>query len=224
MDPKSTVSIKERGAETEVPHQAQQEKISGTILDPLGGVIPGATVSIIDSQTKEQLAATSSRENGAFEIVSPDSDYSMQIMMPGFQTKILAKAQIGQGPLTIEMELGQIREVVTVQAAAKTAAGNRGLPEPIRVGGNVVPAKLVTKADPVYPPEARDQNVEGAVAVSAVIDQAGEIKDAVVLSGHRLLRDAALDCVRQWRYRPTLIDGEPWPTRLLITIVFKLER
>ena len=125
----------------------------------------------------------------------------------------------------IEAELGQVKEVVTVITEAPPAAETRGLKkEPIRVGGNVFQPKLVKHVDPEYPPEARDANVEGGVVVSALIDREGNVKDAVALSGHRLLRGAAVDCVKQWRYQPALLDGMPWPMRLSITIIFELQR
>jgi TonB family protein len=206
------------------PQQGQQEKITGTILDPTGGVIPGAFISIFDAQTNELLATTPSAANGSFEIVPPAGNYYIQVALPGFQTQVFSKSQLGPSPLMIEMELGQIKEVVTVTTAAPTTASPRAKREPIRVGGSLVPPKLVKRADPLYPPEARDANVEGAVVVSALIDTEGNVTNPVVLSGHHLLWDAALTCVGQWHYQPVLLNGEPRPMRLSITIVFKLQR
>jgi TonB family protein len=237
--PKSTVSSKQvlEAAPAPIPQpaivstsevagkqQAQQEKITGTILDPTGGVIPGVTISILDAQTGDVLGQTFSAANGYFEIVPPATNYSIQFAVPGFQTQVFSNSQLGPNPLVIQMELGQIKEVVTVVTAASATAPARILKEPIRVGGHVVPPKLVKRTDPLYPPEARDANVEGTVVVSALIDAEGNVKDAVVFSGHRLLRDAALECVGQWRYQPALVNGEPWPMKLLITIIFKLQR
>ena len=206
------------------PQQRQPRKISGTILDFTGGVIPGAAVSIFDPETRQQTATTFSRQNGFFEIELPRPDCQIQFSTPGFQTQVLSGDQIGPGPLTIEMELGQVKEVVTVVTAAKTAGDSSLLKEPIRVGGNVVLPRLARRADPVYPPDARDANIEGTVIVSALIDEEGNVKDPVVLKGHRLLRSAALDCVSQWQYRPALVNGEAHPVRLSITINFRLDR
>jgi len=223
---KAIIAEKERELAVETRQQQEQgQKITGTILDPTGGVIPGATISILDGETRELLAVAHSGSDGSYEIAPPKPNYYIQFVLPGFQTQVFSSSQLGPDPLTIEMELGQVREVVTVTTEAPPATENRGLKrEPIRVGGNVVPPKLVQRADPVYPAEARSANVEGGVVVSALIDQEGNVKEAVVLSGHRLLRDAALDCVNQWRYQPALMNGMPWPIRLSITVIFKLQR
>lgn len=224
--PESMTAGRERELTAGMPQQAQPEKITGAVLDPTGGVIPGVTISVLDAQTRELIGTTVTRANGSFEFVSPAGDYYIQFAAVGFQAQVFSSAQLGPGPLMVEMELGQVKEVVTVMTAAPAISG-RPVPkkvEPIRVGGNVVPPRLLKRADPLYPPEARDTNVEGAVVVSALIDAEGSVKDPIVLSGHHLLRDAALTCVRQWQYQPALINGEAWPMRLSVTIVFKLQR
>jgi TonB family protein len=207
----------------------QQAKITGTVLDPTGGVIPGATILILAGQTGELLGTTVSGANGSFEIVPPSGNYYIQFAAPGFQTQVFYNPQLGASPLMVAMELGVVREMVTVMTAAPATASTRVSPEPVkveplRVGGNVVPPRLVQRADPVYPPEARDANVEGPVVVSALIDAEGNVIAPVVLSGHLLLRNAAVACVQQWHYDPALLDAEPRPVRLSITIIFKLQR
>jgi TonB family protein len=221
---KRMIAEQERQLTAQNQQVRDQQKIVGTVLDQTGGVIPGVAISVIDSETREVLANAVSTENGSFEIVPPGSNFTIQFVLPGFQTQVLTRAQLGAGPLMIEMELGQVREVVTVVTGAPAAPPNPLKREPIRVGGNVQQPKLIQRADPVYPPEARDANVQGTVVVSALIDEEGRVKDPFVLSGHRLLHDAALDAVRQWGYSPALLNGEPRPIRLSITVIFKLDR
>ena len=120
----------------------------------------------------------------------------------------------------MELEPAQVKlEIVT---AAPIGATPRLAGEPIRVGGSIFPPKLVKRAAPVYPLEAREANVEGAVVMSALIDAEGNVTNPVVVRGHHLLRDAALTCVGQWHYQPALLNGQPWPMRLSITIDFQL--
>ena len=201
-----------------------QEKFAGTVLDPAGAVIPGVTISLIDPKSRDVLATIFSAANGSFEIVPPQPNFVIQVTLPGFQSQVYTRAQLGPSPVMIGMELGQVKETVTVITGAPSAPVNRQLRQPIRVGGNVVPPKLIQKADPVYPPEARDADIEGIVVVSALINEDGGVKDPVILNGPRLLHDAALAAVHQWRYTPALLNGEPWPMRLSITLIFKLDR
>jgi protein TonB len=80
---------------------------------------------------------------------------------------------------------------------------------PVRVGGEVAAARLVHRAQPVYPPIARQARIQGMVRLEAVISEDGEISNLRVLSGHPLLIQSALDAVAQWRYQPTLLNGHP---------------
>jgi len=209
---------------TGVSQPAPQEKVTGTIFDPTGSRLPGVTVSVIDMQTGKLLATAFSWADGTFEIVPPAGNYYIQFAAPGWETQVFTKSQLGSDPLMIAMGLGEKRETVTVVTAAPATAVKPASGEPARVGGNVIPPRLSRRADPVYPPEAREAGVEGAVLISALIDAEGNVKNPVVLSGPQLLRDAALTCVEQWRYQPARINNEPWPMRLSITIVFKLKR
>lgn len=90
------------------------------------------------------------------------------------------------------------------------------------VGGDVQQANLLHQVKPLYPATARTVRVQGAVVMEAVIDRAGRVENLRVLSGHPVLVPAALDAVRQWRYRPTLLNGEPVEVITLVTVNFIL--
>jgi len=91
-----------------------------------------------------------------------------------------------------------------------------------RVGGDIRPPQKVTDVAPVYPPLARAARVEGIVILEAVIGEDGGVRDVRVLRSVQLLDDAAKDAVRQWRFTPTLLNGEPVPVVMTITVAFKL--
>jgi protein TonB len=100
-------------------------------------------------------------------------------------------------------------------------------PEPtpvkrIRVASRVVEANLIHDVPPQYPPEAGRARLEGPVVLMAVIGQDGSVKDVRVESGLPILAQAAIDAVKQWRYKPYLIDGEPVEVDSRITINFTL--
>jgi len=89
--------------------------------------------------------------------------------------------------------------------------------------GQVGPVgQLVNLVDPVYPPDAEQQRIEGTVKLRATIGVDGSIKDLQPLSGPALLLPAALIAVREWRYNPTLLNGQPIETQEDISLVFRL--
>ena len=94
----------------------------------------------------------------------------------------------------------------------------------IRVGGQVQQASLINKVQPVYPPLAKQARISGTVRLQAVIAKDGSIIELQVLSGHPLLQQAALDAVRQWKYRPTLLNGEPVEVDTTIDVIFSLNQ
>jgi protein TonB len=98
----------------------------------------------------------------------------------------------------------------------------REAPKRVRVGGNVQQAKLISQPRPVYPPLAKQARIQGTVRLQAIIAKDGTIAQLEVLSGHPLLQQAALQAVGQWRYQPTLLNGEPVEVVTTIEVVFTL--
>lgn len=92
----------------------------------------------------------------------------------------------------------------------------------IRVASRVAEANLIHDVPPQYPPEAGRARIEGAVVLLALIGRDGTIHDVRVESGLPILAKAAIDAVKQWRYKPYMIDGEPVEVDSRITINFTL--
>jgi len=103
------------------------------------------------------------------------------------------------------------------------SAGGSAMPNRIRVGGNVQQANLITQVPPVYPADAKAARVQGVVRLSAIIDKEGHVANLEVVSGHPLLVPAALDSVKQWVYRQTLLNGQPVEVQTMIDINFTLQ-
>jgi len=93
-----------------------------------------------------------------------------------------------------------------------------------RVGGEVRPPELIHDVKPVYPPLARQARIQGTVGMEAVITGAGVIESLRLLHGHPLLAPAALDAVRQWRYRAATLNGKPVDVALSIEVHFTLSQ
>jgi periplasmic protein TonB len=93
---------------------------------------------------------------------------------------------------------------------------------PIRVSQGVLAAKLIRKVVPSYPPLARMARIQGTVSLVGIVDRDGTIQHLQVVTGHPLLVEAALAAVRQWTYRPTLLNGEPVQVLAPIDVTFTL--
>jgi periplasmic protein TonB len=83
-------------------------------------------------------------------------------------------------------------------------------------------AQLILKSAPNYPIAAKQVRVEGDVTVEAVIDITGKLTNMKVLSGQPLLRQAALDSLRTWKYEPAYLNDKPMPVQTSITVKFRL--
>jgi protein TonB len=94
----------------------------------------------------------------------------------------------------------------------------------IRQGGAVTAASLVNRVQPNYPPLARQTRISGTVRLHAIISKSGNVESLEVMSGHPLLVQAALDAVRQWKYRPTTLNGEPVEVDTTIDVIFSLNQ
>jgi len=96
-------------------------------------------------------------------------------------------------------------------------------PERVRVGEDAMRAVLVKKVAPIYPPLARQARIQGTVILRIVIDKSGNVFSVQLVSGHPMLSPAAMEAVRQWKYEPYLVNGEPVEVETNVQVNFKLE-
>jgi TonB family protein len=94
----------------------------------------------------------------------------------------------------------------------------------IRVGGNVQSVMLVSKTPPVYPAAAKAAGIQGMVHLSAIIGMDGTVQSVTVLDGPAELTQAATDAVKQWVYKPTLLNGNPVQVQTTIDVNFTLAK
>ncbi len=104
---------------------------------------------------------------------------------------------------------------------AAAAARHAGPAAPLPVGGDVKEAQLIKSVPPEYPALAKAQHVSGKVQMDALIDASGNVSAVRILSGPTLLHRAALDAVKQWKYKPAMLDGQPTSTHLTVTVEFR---
>lgn len=89
-----------------------------------------------------------------------------------------------------------------------------------RIGGDVAQANLINQVKPQYPALAKAAHVQDYVMLQATISKSGTIEDLKILHGHLLLNEAAIQAVKQWRYKPQMLNGEPIEVLTTITVNF----
>jgi periplasmic protein TonB len=128
-------------------------------------------------------------------------------------------APVGLPPVVEPVPLARVADA-PAPPVAKAGTSDK----PVPIGGDVLAARIVRKVVPVYPPVARQARISGTVQLIGMIAKDGTIRNLQVVSGNPLLVKAALDAVRQWVYRPTLLNGEPVEVIAPIDVIFTLSR
>ena len=92
--------------------------------------------------------------------------------------------------------------------AAPTPADNSQKPPKLRIAQGVAEGKILHKVPPQYPEKAKQNHITGDVILDFTVDRSGNVTGLKIISGHPLLAPAAVDAVKQWRYKPFLLNGE----------------
>jgi protein TonB len=95
-------------------------------------------------------------------------------------------------------------------------------PQRVRVSSGVSTGLLVRKVNPNYPPLARQARIQGTVILQAEISKSGDIQNLRLISGHPMLAPAAIEAVKQWKYKPYLLNGEPVEVETTVQVNFTL--
>lgn len=179
---------------------------------------------------KSSSVASVSRNSSANSIPSPRIVPPVEEpKSPSLGNVRLAKPVIKRGHVTAAPSASEPAIDVnqsTNSAATLSSLGNprgSGPAAPVPVGGDVKSAKLIKSVAPVYPAMAKTQHVSGNVQIDALIDADGNVSAMNVLSGPALLRQAALQSLKQWKYEPAQLDGKPTPMHLTVTLQFRAQ-
>jgi TonB family protein len=212
-----------------VQAQADRGSLAGVVMDPSGARVPGTRVTAnhrggTNKETTRSNAAGEYRFNAV-----PAGEYVLEFGSPGFAlTKVAAAVAAGQtARVDATLELGSVSELITIagQKPPTVTPNETGTRERIRVGGNVQPVKLIRQVRPDYPADLQQLGVQGTVVIRAVISKDGDVLSPQVVSASADARLAqlALDAVKQWRYQPSLLNGQPVETATTVTIDFALD-
>jgi TonB family protein len=112
--------------------------------------------------------------------------------------------------------------IVGTADAADLNAPLLAIPQRVRVSAGVATGLILTRVAPDYPPDARDQRIEGVVILHVIIDKEGNVSKVDLVSGHPLLAPSAIDAVKQRKYRPYLLNGMPVAVDTTVQVNFTL--
>jgi TonB family protein len=201
--------------------------LEGTVYDSSGAILPQVELTLEDAQHQTVQAASDPSGRFRFEGVAPGK-YVLSASLIGFRPlrHELELSQAKDWDRAVTLQVGTLQETISVRSSRREGPAPSPSSEaaPVRVGGNLrAPTKLVD-VHPVYPQTMRDAGREGVVPLEAIIGRDGAVVSVRVLSAqvHPDFVRAAIEAVGQWRYEPTLLNGEPVEVSFKATINFAL--
>jgi len=221
--------------------QAQPVDIDQAQPVPAAAPVPAVVTSTVPKNSRtDSRDAVRQQEKKAVDAKQVDAAPSrrpaipnLKIGSPSAPNQNSAKLGEGTAPLTDVASTETVGG--TPSAALLTAAGRTSNPPAPPPSAAALPApppapavktvrdpKMISSTRPIYPETAKQSGVQGTVTVSATIDEYGKVISAKALSGPLLLRQAALDSVRQWKYSPGSVDGKPTPSQVTVGVEFRL--
>lgn len=155
-------------------------------------------------------------------------DHGRLVAPPGIPPRIhivaIPEPPMGDNPVAGVPDLGQEAQNVSPSIFAGHAQPAVVHPStgPVQVTSRIAEGMLLQKVMPLYPVIAKATRKEGTVVLQATISTGGTIENLRVVSGDQMLIQAAMEAVRNWRYRPYLLNGKPVEVETTVNVVFKL--
>ena len=131
---------------------------------------------------------------------------------------------VQQDKLALTAHLESLESITAIDEALFDPPADAAPPKPrtITISANVMQGAIIFKTVPEYPPIAKAAHVSGTVVLQAVIGKDGKIENLHVINGPPMLQQAALDAVKQWMYRPYLLNDEPVEVKTTVNVTFTL--
>jgi TonB family protein len=205
--------------------------VTGVVKDPSGGRVPASFVTATNLDTGNEVTTTADMTGEYRFAAIPSGRYTIAFEARGFKKLRRNITLVGGAVDEVDgaLQVGNIAETIRVVAGPSAGAAPGAVAvalrtaDSIRIGGNVQQARLVRQPRPVYPAELKDSKIGGVVKLSAVIGKDGTLHSVeVIASPDYRLANAAMDAVKQWRYEPTRLNGEPIEVVTQIDVDFYL--
>ena len=201
--------------------------ISGSLFDTTGVAIPDATIVLHSAETSADLNSTSGPD-GKFTFGDLGAgQYILRVEKPGFadllrEFTVKQDSNIERG---LVMQINGAQEEKVANGNAPSHMSQPFAPDRIRVKGEVAESNLIRKVQPVYPATAKAAHVQGTVLLQMVILKDGTPEEITVTSSPSSdLSQSALEAVRQWRYRPVLLNGQPVEVVTYVIVNYTLSK
>ena len=206
--------------------QAGPAALQGVVYDSTGGVLPGVDLVLVNDQGVKWQTPTD--RTGHFEFAPVGAGkYVIEASIPGLRSlkqEIVLKRPADWTRI-LTMELGQLQETihVTARRPEKLTVPSAGA-GPVRVGGQIKQPRKVFNVNPTYPESMRAAGLEGVVKLDVLIAKDGTVASVRTSSSeaHPDFVGAASEAVRQWKFTPTLLNGQPVEVAMTASISFSL--
>jgi beta-lactamase regulating signal transducer with metallopeptidase domain len=223
--------------------QLDPATMSGTMQDPSGAVLPGVEVTLTDTQFGVRYSrVTDATGSFTFPELQPGR-YELDARLPGFATvaNVMTIAAGTNVRRTITLPIGSLEETIHVVCSGGPAAsiavplapvqgrgaapGGPGAGRPVRVGGQIKAPSQIAKVNPVCPrgilPD-RDTviNLVGRIGVDGFMNEVRHVRDDRDPAPPAEFIESALEAVRQWKYTPTLLNGQPVDVNVRVTVLY----
>ena len=181
--------------------------VSGSVNSPAGQAIPDARVLVYNPDTGAKQEVTTNSD-GTFSVSGAGAgQYILRVAKPGFNSIFRMFDLKADSAVNRQITMA---EPGTPQTPDSVTNADESQSKPIRIGGAVAQSNLTAKLQPVYPPAAKSARIQGTVELEITVTKDGIPAELRVLrSPSDDLSESALEAVRQWRYRPTLLNGAP---------------
>jgi protein TonB len=156
-------------------------------------------------------------------LVDYDTEAVFLDLDPHLQALSGASWRFSIGPVPTAPAEPAATEAQVQPKADSSSASSKTPAAPTKPPTKVTAATILTQTNPEYPPKARAAQIQGDVVLHANVDKEGKVTDVQVWSGDDTLAQSALEAVRQWRYKPMLVDGQPKEFTTTITVTFSLQ-
>lgn len=198
--------------------------MKGSVKD-LVGAIPGAKL-LLKGATDYTFETGS---DGTYSVTGlPEGEYTIEVLKPGYAAHDWKAAGRDRqnGPrrfsLTVRRPSGDGQ---CIRRRGRSGLHRPRRPQRIRISGNVQAAKLLHRVVPSYPREAKEARVEGTVRLSAIVGKDGDVvRLTLLMSPSAELARSAMEAVRQWKYQPTLLNGNPVEIETAVDVNYTLTK
>lgn len=206
---------------------AQAQHLEGSVYDTSGAVLPEVALTLHDATDQTLSAFTDAEGHFLFPNVAAGT-YVLEAKLRGFKAlkQEFTLTEAKDWDRAVILQVGTLQETIRVTAnRVNASAPAAAQPARLRVGGNIRAPRKLVDVKPVYPPSMRDAGREGEVSLEAIIGTDGAVHSLRVLGAHVHpdFAIAASDAVRQWRFSPTLLNGEPIEVVMDVSIGFSLQ-